>query len=926
MQLPRKRIKCSLCSLKDRKRVWAEVPEGGKPLLAIFGEAPGKDEDREGKPFIGGAGSVLNWALAANDIKRSGCFVGNIISCRPPDNDISSPEGYDAIPLCRGGFFDDLDYLASKDCKVILALGKTAMEAFKIDGLITKNRGSVYEYHHRTAQGAQYTFLVIPTYHPSYIVRKHWKRDGGGTGDNAAAWLADFAKAKEIALEGWSVEPEHFNLEPTAKEVETFVENAIARGLQVAVDTETTSLKWEKARIVVCGLADSTSHAICVPFLVQYNTPYYEAVDWQLVHSSLQRLFLHGNLLFQNALYDVPILMHHGFEFNFDAIEDTLMMHHTLTPETEHNLGFIVSVYGKTPYWKEEFISRAGSIFSMNPQDMRTYNLRDCVVLLQVAPAMRKDMEQLGLTSFYNEEVKPLMAPLIEMQTTGVAFDSTKMVAFQKRMERMTKELLQKLYVLGNLPPSFNFDSDDDLRYFLFGEVPAKFARLDKFAKSNARYAEYKERAAALLQEALELESSADVVPPKSARKALALRKKSLVAANQADRILRSKQYAAYAGLQDVRDLAKPRYVLKDFKPLETATEKSSVSAEALLSYHSALLTRRDVVKAFKQKDGTQELEEIERLVQWLEAFGLYAKYAKLLTSFTKYEPDSDGRLRASWRPYGTSTGRLSCKEPNLMQLPKRKEDDDDPSNEVREFIIASPGYSLVSCDYVNLEVYLLAFETLDPQLLAVTSEGLNIHDLNTRSLFGITPDDPHWKARRYAAKRFQFGRLQYGGGDLGVYRKVLIEAPDSRLSFKEFAAASKKWMDEHPAYVKWYDALAAEVTAKRQIKNEFGRLRIFFGNDSGIVREALSTKIQGSGASLVNRAMRRIYDAVRRENVPAKFVLQIHDQLVMETPDEYAEATKAIMVREMEKPFMYKGSPRTVMVDPSVGKTLGAL
>ena len=129
-----------------------------------------------------------------------------------------------------------------------------------------------------------------------------------------------------------------------------------------------------------------------------------------------------------------------------------------------------------------------------------------------------------------------------------------------------------------------------------------------------------------------------------------------------------------------------------------------------------------------------------------------------------------------------------------------------------------------------------------------------------------------------------------------------------------------------HPKYVEWHDALKDEVTVTRRTKTAFGRLRIFMGNEEGIVREALSTRIQSPGASLVNRAMRRIYDERNKLGLKARFVCQVHDQLIMEAPDDEAERVRDLMVSCMEAPFDFRGVKRTVKVDPSIGNNFGEL
>jgi len=925
--------RCSLCPLNGKKKVVGVSPDVGRPLFAIFGEAPGADEENLGVPFVGASGSMLNWALKTNNINRNMLFISNVIACRPPENDINSNEGKYAIPACRSGFFVDLEYLASNNVTTIMALGATASKAFGIDTPITKARGSVYTYVFNRPSGETFKFFVIPTYHPSYVIRKHWKKSGGGTADNAVAWLSDFEKAARIAKDGWEKPKEEFNLSPTPQDVENFVARAIKENRRIGLDTETTSLNRSLATIVVLGLADSPTSGICIPFRTAPNMPAYTASGWARIEKALNKLFQSDvPFVVQNALYDLPILRRLGFPVNPDHVDDTIMLHHTISPEAEHNLGFITSIYGETPYWKETFLSKEGSIWDMDPTELRTYNMRDCVVLLQIYDRMVTDIKKMGLWDFYNEEVKPLLAPVLEMTERGIYINLTKLHKWKQGVEKHINSLHSKLLELGNLPSEFNLDSTDDMRWFLYGQPSKKFERLDELSSITEQFA-LRERMLREAKAALnEFESVA--CPPncstKEELKWVKKRDKLIVAVHKAEaqlnRMREGKKYQEYMELLKLKEQVKPLYDVTKagYQLKETETGLAAVNSESLLMLKSKLLNRRETIKEFTRKDGSDELQDLEKLLNWLNMFEEYRKTQKLLSSFTKYSPDLDGRIRPNWKMAGTATGRLSCQNPNLMQLPKASEDEGDLSNAVRDFFEAAPGYSFISCDYVNLEVYILAFETLDPGLLLVTDQGLNIHDLNTKSLFGIDETHPKWKSYRKAAKVFQFGRLQYGGSDEGVYEKVLIQAPDADLTLAQFKEASKRWFSEHEAYVKWYETLKEEVLSTRQTKTGFGRIRTFLGNESGIIREALSTRIQGSAASLVNRAMRRIFDRVRQEGLTAYFVLQVHDQLVMEVKDEHIERVKQIMVEEMQRPFMFRGFERRVAVDPSVGKTFG--
>lgn len=924
------RTTCSLCDLKGHTKVPSQMPE--KPLIAIYRFSPDINDTRDRKQFAGGMGKVVAWAVGEAGIRMDNCFLGSIISCQLDDGPLGDLQKKTSASMCKGGLLEELIELERRGCTTILALGGDVAEAFGIEGTLSKNRGSVFEY---SLMGK--TFHVIPSFTPEDLCKSHWKKDGGGNGSNAVAWLSDFKKALSIGTEGWKTLKENFILEPTIQDIRDFAERSLASKALLAVDTETTSLDKNKARIVVCGLATSVEDAISIPFLTLHGLPYWSETEQPEVMALLKKMLLLNPQIYQNCFYDIPILARHGFEFELENIEDTLLIHHTLSPESEHNLGFITSIYGKTPYWKAEFLNRTKSILEIDQIEMRRYNLRDCVVLHQIRDAMYKDLNELGLMEFYNEEPRKLIAPIMEMTEAGVEFDSAALKAFSGEVRASRDELDSKLRLVGNLPAEFNLASDSELRYFLFEEVPNTFSQIAEISKMSERAVKINVELDSIIQEAMDICVAIDeneengIMPPKELKKIKARleKNKSLIEKKreQLKRTRSSKKYQALKRLEAVRDNTKPLYVLKSYRPLKTDTGFSSVDAEGLLSYRIQLNNRLRDVKAFVHPDEA-EIEQIETLLNWLALWSDYSTYDKLVTTYTKYKPDDDGRIRPSWKAYGTATGRLSCSAPNLMNLPndKHAEESDPFTKLIRQMFRSKPGYTLISCDIVNLEVWILAFETLDPELLKVISEGLNIHDLNTRSLFGIDDSHPLWKLFRSAAKIFQFGRLQYGGGDNGVYRKVMLACPKMTLTLREFADASKRWMDLHPAYVQWYNDIEKEVRATRRITTAFGRLRILLGHDEGLVREALSTKIQSAGASIVNRSMSRIYSEVHAKKLDAKFVLQIHDQLVMEVRDDQVETVKEIMIRQMQASFMFKGFERSVQVDCTVGKNLGEL
>lgn len=208
------------------------------------------------------------------------------------------------------------------------------------------------------------------------------------------------------------------------------------------------------------------------------------------------------------------------------------------------------------------------------------------------------------------------------------------------------------------------------------------------------------------------------------------------------------------------------------------------------------------------------------------------------------------------------------------------------------------------------------------------------MHDSNTEIFFkmkkpleGASEEEVKtWEVLRAAAKKMFFARLCYGGSDVGIYRKTMAELPDLRMTQAEFSLAIANWMRAHPAYGRWYSKTANEVATARRVFSGMGRVRVLMGNDADVLRQALNHKIQSAGASVMNAAMRRVYDRYRQEKVDACFSFQIHDQLVVEAADEQLEKAKSILVEEMQRPFSFRGVMRSIPVELSVGKSLGDL
>lgn len=330
LRFKRTKCKCKECPLDGQKKVLG-IAGFEKPKVAIIGEAPGENEDREGQPFVGAAGARLKDAVAQSGMIWHTVYKTNVILCRPPNNEIDSVEGRMAQECCLPGFKEEVEWMEKLGIRVLVPTGNTALGALGLEGKIGKVRGSVYTVG---------KMVAVPTYHPSFILRGMWKEE--------PTWINDFIKAREMSLKKWKRIKEKFNLFPTVQDVEDFVKEVLEKKSLVGVDLETTGFNEYYAKILMVGLAKSPEEAIVVPFLKKGGLEYWGPKDRIRVDRALRKLFKEGRLVFQNAMFDVKHLLAKGYQVG-EVAEDTMLLHNQINPELPHNLGYIVSIYGQTP-------------------------------------------------------------------------------------------------------------------------------------------------------------------------------------------------------------------------------------------------------------------------------------------------------------------------------------------------------------------------------------------------------------------------------------------------------------------------------------------------------------------------------------------------------------------------------------------------
>ncbi|WP_442754840.1 DNA polymerase I [Methylocystis sp. JAN1] len=285
--------------------------------------------------------------------------------------------------------------------------------------------------------------------------------------------------------------------------------------------------------------------------------------------------------------------------------------------------------------------------------------------------------------------------------------------------------------------------------------------------------------------------------------------------------------------------------------------------------------------------------EFARRILDWRQLSKLKSTYADALPGFVNKET---GRVHTCYSLAATTTGRLSSSEPNLQNIPVRNE----AGRKIRKAFIAAPGHVLISADYSQIELRLLAHIADIPQLKKAFADGIDIHAMTASEMFGVPVKDMPPEVRR-RAKAINFGII-YGISAFGLANQLSIPR-------EEASAYIKKYFERFPGIRDYMDATKKTVREKLCVTTIFGRSlhfpRMSSANPSDRAfyeRAAINAPIQGAAADIIRRAMARMDEALEEAGLKAQMLLQVHDELVFEAPEEEAEATIEIARRVMEQ------------------------
>lgn len=827
------------------------VSDSGNPHTAsvmVIGEAPGAQEVRQGKPFVGPSGQVLRGWLGMAGIDPSEVYFTNVLNFMPP---VKGGDLEDAIKSKRVSTDDinnGIEHVRSTvrtlpNLRVIAPVGNYALSAFtenwgktvfrRLSAGITACRGSVTNYP-GTQHSSRHDVLVIPTIHPAAILRnRQWEQRCIHDWRKIASYLRTTGK--------FQAPKRHHNILPTPRDVQALLNDA--RDKPISVDIET----WG-GELKCIGFALNPRESLVIPTTQEFvggvfrrGNLWYDLIK-EVCESSSEKIL-------QNGLFDAWWLHQYDIKLN-NFHWDTLAMHHAIDPRESHSLDFLASILTNQPYWKDE-AKDADEILrvakSVGMDRLYIYNGLDCVVTYEIFCKLYDQLEELGLLKFYLERYADMIQPLLSMMLNGMFVDL-------KEMQKVYDELLDESINLRD--QAVELSSHD---MFVFDKTQCERDMLNAYYHEGCTDYETMYSKMSALTKTLK----SGVQKP--------IHKETTIQAKWKE--LRTR------GISD----AKLNHVLYDVweAPKGKRTEKTEKVAADNVSLKRVKLAVADR----KRGACVDNRHKIDRLID----IKLEHAHVKKLSSFinpAKVDPDS--RMRFSYK-FTTKSGRLASAENprktgmNGQNIPHR----------ARRVFKPTPGNLFLEVDLSQAEGRVVKVLTGDDELIAsarrLPTEG-DEHIENAMTIFGL--DQSAWEALstkqaydyRQSGKRVVHACNYDMGGNM--CSDALLKEGFTFTPY-ECRILIENRHERYPQIRRWHKEIVSTILAKRELTTSWGR-RVLFNDqwfDDEVYKFAYSYIPQSEIGDLTNEGLKRFYYWSLRQRLAARLAAQVHDSILVDTP-----------------------------------------
>jgi uracil-DNA glycosylase family 4 len=398
--------------------------------ICFIGEAPGAQEERTGKPFVGPAGELFSELLISAGILRSRCYITNVVKERPPNNNISlfiSLRGDNDARMTAEYLKHEqslYDELSQCNANVFVPLGNVALFALTRLTKITKRRGSILEIH----SGAGSVLAgrkVIPTIHPSACLHT---TTGGGMYLYRHYIAHDLLRIKEQAeFKEVKLLNRDIIVEPSFEKAMEFLIHTKNNCKIIGVDIEVYNNE-----VSCISFAPTNTYAISIPF-VRNRYDYYSLDEESRIWEAIRDILEDTNIIKvgQNIVFDASFLFNR-YRIVVEPVEDTMIAQAIITPDFPKGLDFITSIYTDIPYYKDE-----GKKWKEGgDRAFWIYNAKDSIAVMDAYPKMMVDIATIGNEDVYNRQ-KGIIPILVFMSERGIKIDldSMKQAAIDAKNE-----------------------------------------------------------------------------------------------------------------------------------------------------------------------------------------------------------------------------------------------------------------------------------------------------------------------------------------------------------------------------------------------------------------------------------------------------------------------------------------------------------
>lgn len=918
---PRTSPLCHECPLAgaDGKPLRPVAGEGAAaPRWIALGEGPGNVEAMEGRPFVGPSGRMFQRALKATNVERHDIWITNTTLCLPKQK--TDTEMRRARECCAPRLREELAQFPDVP---VLTLGAIAAHATLGDTFSINQLASSLNDVDVDGTGPR---AVIPTHHPARILRGG---DGQSMSDRAVDTLYlnlvyDTAKVNALGL-GHNVRfTDDIQYEAhdvgNAEALMAAMFTDVQRLKHCAIDVETDGLNARKVNLTAIAVA-TTEWALSLAYPTCWTPPV-----WRLFRQIANAEDI--TKVFHNRQYDELVLLRYGIVMN-GPVHDTLLKHHAAFPGSSHKLQDVATQFFAIRPWKAEFrrgTDEKGKAATID--DLLKYNARDTLVTARLDVTLDECITQTNSHRCYDTD--NALAPIaMQMEIAGIPVDQRRRFELKKHFDAIIKRTRAEIEHNANDPAIY--DRFVDQLALTRAITKRKNDPPDFLTRHQLRYDQLRNGlrrkkplpgewycpTCGAVGEGFEL-------PPACCRQSPVWQREPLIYLKGKEPVAFSVSNADHIGAYLK---ARGHRLYRVTAGGKTCTSKDVLEELTHIADVRTILEFREAAKLNSTFVEGLPVETDARHQEKVTIATTDAEGRMLVRAIRRW-----GRLHSSWDIHKI-TGRWGS-SPNVQNWPKALQKRNRPN--LRTQVVAPPGRLLVGADYAQLEARIIGMLSGDPFLVSVFMANYGacdagcrpdqepvkfcpVHDLHTVFSIEVFAGFMNYgkeerKELRDLVKRGEYGGF-YGGSVETLYASIVKEMPDVTLA--DVARIVQVIASRMPGVETWHQQLVRDAMSGEIRSAILGRRRTFpLGN--GELSVIYNFPVQATGADIVDLGILRLVPELPDD---CHLILQGHDAIVLDVPEDIAEDVAPLVTECLSQEFEVNGTKMFYPANAAIDK-----